>query len=236
MKAMFPGMKCEECGSEFRPGTEIEVHPTIRGPQGGKRYLHANPAQCRAPRRNPRGKSGWKDSDFKRMGDQQLTSEERKSEYAKRRKQRRASAIEESLTEADRARIERNFYREICEQRLDPLEYAAIEECIDEEIEKKKRELRRDAERKKRMEAAQKKSSPPAIGVSLQSVLERRQTGRRRIVRKPKTAEENPYRSRARRNPSTSAKLEAIAKKYGKRSKAGKLASMIARELKGQGL
>ena len=38
-----------------------------------------------------------------------------------------------------------------------------------------------------------------------------------------------------RRNPSTSAKLEALGKKYGTRSKAGKLAMAIAKDLKRQG-
>ena len=231
MKAMFPGMTCEECGAEFRPGTEIEVHPTIRGPQGGKRYLHANPAQCRAPRRNPRGKSGWKGSDFQRMSDQQLTTEERQSEYAQRRQQRRDSAIEGAIDDTQRAMMERNFYRQMCQEKYNTRDFAIIEKCIDDEIEKAQRRKEREAARRKRASAS------PARGRNigkLQSAL--KQTGRRRIVRSKTRSEDNPYRSRARRNPSTSAKLEAIAKKYGKRSKAGKLASMIARELKGQGL
>ena len=44
----------------------------------------------------------------------------------------------------------------------------------------------------------------------------------------------NPSR-RARNNPSTSAKLEALAKKHGTRTKAGKLAMAIAKDLKRQG-
>jgi len=54
MQAMFPGMKCQHCGAEINPGTEIDVHPTLRGPQGGKRYVHANPSQCSGARSNPR--------------------------------------------------------------------------------------------------------------------------------------------------------------------------------------
>jgi hypothetical protein len=54
MQAMFPGMKCQHCGAEINPGTEIDVHPTLRGPQGGKRYIHANPSQCSGARSNPR--------------------------------------------------------------------------------------------------------------------------------------------------------------------------------------
>lgn len=47
--AKFPGQSCVVCGAEFHPGeTEIEVHPTITGPKGGKKYVHANPAECGA--------------------------------------------------------------------------------------------------------------------------------------------------------------------------------------------
>lgn len=111
MQAMFPGIKCQHCGAEINPGTEIDVHPTLRGPQGGKRYIHANPSQCSGARSNPR---------------------------------RRKKAT----------------------------------------------------------------------------------------VHKKATA----TRTRTRRNPSTSAKLEALAKKHGLRSKAGKLAMDIAKDLKRQGL
>lgn len=49
----------------------------------------------------------------------------------------------------------------------------------------------------------------------------------------------NPRRrkktARRRKNPTTSAKLEALAKEYGTRSKAGKLAMSIAKDLKRQG-
>lgn len=53
----FPGQSCVECGHEFVPGqTEIVVHPSKRGPKGGKKYVHANPGEC-AARSNPRSRS-----------------------------------------------------------------------------------------------------------------------------------------------------------------------------------
>jgi len=53
--ARFPGQCCVECGDEFIPGeTMISVHPTMRGPKGGKKYVHANPSEC-GMRRNPLG-------------------------------------------------------------------------------------------------------------------------------------------------------------------------------------
>lgn len=49
----FPGQHCVACGVEFIPGeSEIVVHPTARGPRGGKKYAHANPRECGA-RHNP---------------------------------------------------------------------------------------------------------------------------------------------------------------------------------------
>ena len=52
--AKFPGQSCVVCGAEFNPGeTEIEVHPTITGPKGGKKYVHANPAECGGAHSNP---------------------------------------------------------------------------------------------------------------------------------------------------------------------------------------
>lgn len=54
--AKFPGQHCVECGAEFTPGhSQIQVHPSIRGPKGGKKYVHANPAECGA-RHNPFGR------------------------------------------------------------------------------------------------------------------------------------------------------------------------------------
>jgi hypothetical protein len=51
--ARFPGQHCVECGAEFIPSeTLISVHPTMRGPKGGKKYVHANPSEC-GMRRNP---------------------------------------------------------------------------------------------------------------------------------------------------------------------------------------
>jgi len=53
--ARFPGQHCIECGAEFIPSeTLISVHPTTRGPKGGKKYVHANPSEC-GMRRNPLG-------------------------------------------------------------------------------------------------------------------------------------------------------------------------------------
>lgn len=51
MKAIFPS-KCAVCGGQFIPRqTEVALHPTLRGPQGGKKYAHV---ECIA-RSNPRG-------------------------------------------------------------------------------------------------------------------------------------------------------------------------------------
>lgn len=50
--ARFPGSCCV-CGGEFEPRvTEIEVHPTIVGPKGGKKMVHSNPAECSGAREN----------------------------------------------------------------------------------------------------------------------------------------------------------------------------------------
>jgi hypothetical protein len=54
--AKFPGQHCVECGAEFTPGhSQIQVHPSIRGPKGGKKYVHANPGEC-GMRSNPFGR------------------------------------------------------------------------------------------------------------------------------------------------------------------------------------
>ena len=54
--AKFPGQHCVECGAEFTPGhSQIAVHPRIRGPRGGKKYVHANPGEC-GMRSNPFGR------------------------------------------------------------------------------------------------------------------------------------------------------------------------------------
>lgn len=41
MLARFPG-KCVVCGADIIPRqSEVEIHPTIRGPKGGKKVCHA---------------------------------------------------------------------------------------------------------------------------------------------------------------------------------------------------
>jgi hypothetical protein len=50
MKIMFPGVSCCTCGHDLPPGSEAVVHPTMRGPKGGKKYAHVN---C-GVRKNPR--------------------------------------------------------------------------------------------------------------------------------------------------------------------------------------
>ena len=60
MKAMFPGMMCvaKSCrsneGREIIPGQDIEVHPSIRGPQGGKKYTHSECMARSNPSRRPK--------------------------------------------------------------------------------------------------------------------------------------------------------------------------------------
>jgi hypothetical protein len=52
MIAKYPN-NCCVCGEQFIPReTEIEQHPTMRGPRGGKQYCHVD---C-MPRSNPRGR------------------------------------------------------------------------------------------------------------------------------------------------------------------------------------
>jgi hypothetical protein len=52
--AKFNGKVCAVCGREFVAGhTEIEKHPTMRGPRGGAQWVHSNPGECGA-RSNPR--------------------------------------------------------------------------------------------------------------------------------------------------------------------------------------
>lgn len=60
--ARFPGQRCVECGVEFIPGeTQITVHPSKRGPKGGKKYAHANGCGARHnPLRDLAGKRGGK--------------------------------------------------------------------------------------------------------------------------------------------------------------------------------
>jgi hypothetical protein len=51
--ARFPGQSCVQCGGEFTPTvSQMSVHPSITGPRGGKKYVHANPSECGA-RHNP---------------------------------------------------------------------------------------------------------------------------------------------------------------------------------------
>lgn len=52
--AKFNGKTCALCGREFVAGeTEIEKHPTMRGPRGGAKWVHSNPGECHAMS-NPR--------------------------------------------------------------------------------------------------------------------------------------------------------------------------------------
>jgi hypothetical protein len=52
--AKFNGKICAVCGREFVAGhTEIEKHPSMRGPRGGAQWVHSNPGECGA-RSNPR--------------------------------------------------------------------------------------------------------------------------------------------------------------------------------------
>ncbi len=41
MQIRFPGVTCAVCGQPLPPGSEAEVHPTLRGPKGGKKYYHS---------------------------------------------------------------------------------------------------------------------------------------------------------------------------------------------------
>jgi hypothetical protein len=59
MKILFNGAECVNCGREIAVGTEAEVHPTKRGPRGGKKLVHAQCAGGSRSRRNPsRKKAG----------------------------------------------------------------------------------------------------------------------------------------------------------------------------------
>ena len=58
MQIRFPGVTCAVCGQPLPPGSEAEVHPTLRGPQGGKKYYHSqHGAQGNTRRRAKRGRS-----------------------------------------------------------------------------------------------------------------------------------------------------------------------------------
>ena len=60
----FPGIECVACHHEIEPGTTAHVHPTIRGPKGGKKYVHtacgarANPFHARPNMAGRPGKHG----------------------------------------------------------------------------------------------------------------------------------------------------------------------------------
>jgi hypothetical protein len=51
MQIRFPGMTCVVCGQPLPPGSEAEVHPNLKGPQGGKKYYHAEHGAQRNPSR-----------------------------------------------------------------------------------------------------------------------------------------------------------------------------------------
>jgi hypothetical protein len=59
MKILFNGAECVNCGREIAVGTEAEVHPTKRGPRGGKKLVHAQCAGGSRSRRNPSRKKGY---------------------------------------------------------------------------------------------------------------------------------------------------------------------------------
>ena len=59
MKILFNGAECVNCGREIAVGTEAEVHPTKRGPRGGKKLVHAQCAGGSKSRRNPSRKKGY---------------------------------------------------------------------------------------------------------------------------------------------------------------------------------
>lgn len=59
MKIIFNGAECVNCGREIAVGTEAEVHPTERGPRGGKKLVHAQCAGGSRSRRNPSRKKGY---------------------------------------------------------------------------------------------------------------------------------------------------------------------------------
>ncbi len=63
MQIRFPGMTCVVCGQPLPPGSEAEVHPNLKGPQGGKKYYHAehgaqsNPSRAASRRTKARASS-----------------------------------------------------------------------------------------------------------------------------------------------------------------------------------
>jgi hypothetical protein len=177
MKAMFPGMMCvaKSCrsneGREIIPGQDIEVHPSIRGPQGGKKYTHS---ECMA-RSNPNYHRKIERAEF------ELVTRQSKRHLAIQDARRRILEKKQSTAVVVRAMVRDHGMSEIEAKKL----VKVVREVI------------------------------PRI---------------KTLQKKRKSKKQGLY---SLRNPSTSAKLEAVARKYGKNSPGGKLALRIARELKG---
>lgn len=261
MQARFPGMKCTKCNGEIIVEQDMIQDMDQFGPQGGKRYMHANPAECRAPRRNPkRGSRSQSKTVSRRNPPASMHEKDLRRRNFKGKKLRGAQMWRSNLSGVDLSNADL-AQAAIWESDLSGanLSGADLRHAQLNGSNLRKANLRHAKMYDTNIDGADL-SGADLRGTDLSDVMfpenarfmdavydentewpwsiedPEMQVGARHqytMVLNPQRRN-NPAR-RARKNPSTSTKLEALAKKYGTRTKAGKLAMAIAKDLRRQG-